>query len=324
MPPVRRSRERKTPGRATGKSVKKQLFPSKKNNRRAQKGNRKGQDVLAIKTLLPNMQKVSITYRDSINFTSMGANTGGGAVSPTLMRFLLNDPSYGLGADRLGSVMIQPDTTTPLFVHENPSLNLDTHLQDYYNEYYNAVVVGSKIKVNLRFKPNQRGVGQYFENKGTGTEADPYALQIKEADKVGDGLFWAVSQKNSGTLNNQNPSLYQLKREIPGVTMKRMSLSRNGVASKGIQFQATYSPARSAGVKDWKDNIEDFNFSTTDRVNKPRYLYIGCTSQQQPLMSSINLANVYVDYQITYDIAFLNRKNVYGVNNPIARDHRDL
>jgi len=299
----------------------------KKNNRRAQKRDRSGQDVLAIKSLLPNVQKVTITYRDSINFTNMGSNNGGGAVTPTLMRFLLNDPSFGSGADRIGSVMIQGNTTTPVFVHENPNINLDSHLTDYYEEYNNAVVTRSNIKVNMRFKPNQKGVGQYLTNVGDGSEPSPYALQVTQPDKVGDGLFWAVSQKNSGDLNSQNPSLYELKREIPGVTMKRMTLSKNGVASRGIQFSATYTPSRSAGVKDWKDNIADFDFgpsTSTNRTNKPRYLYIGCTSQQQPLIVSENLANVYVDFQVTYDICFLNRKNIYGTNDPVQHAHTDL
>ena len=296
---------------------------TKNTTRRAQKGNRSGQDILSVKTLLPNVQKLRITYRDSLNFTNMGSNIGGGAVTPCLMRFLLNDPNYiGAGAgDRIGSVMIQNNTNTPVFVHENPSANLEAKLTDYYAEYNNVIVTKSNIVVNLRFKPNQKGVGQHFQNAGDGSEGDEYRLEVLEPDKVGDGMFWAVSQKNSGTINGQNPSLYQLKREIPGVTMKRMTLSRNGVASKGICFKAQYTPAKSVGIKDWKDNLDDFNFNATQRVSKPRYLYIGATSQQQPLLNSLNLADIYVDYQITYELTLSNRKNMYGNNESVPFAH---
>lgn len=309
---------KKGTGKPVNIKVTKLKYAKRKTGKRAKKKNRSGQDILSIPSgLTPNSIDITMPYRDSINFTSMGSNQGGGAVSPCLMRFLLNDPSFGVGADRLGSVMIQTNTNTPIFVHENPNLNLTTELNDYYNEYFNAVVTSSKIKVNMRFKPNQKGVGQYFVNSAQ--PSGDTVIQMEEADKVGDGLFWAVSQKNAGTLNTQNPTLWELKREIPGVVMKRMTLSQNGVASKGIQFSASYSPARSAGIKDWQDNIEEFNFSTTDRTNKPRYLYVGCTSQQQPLLATANLASVYLDYQIEYKIKFFNRKNIYGNNNPIPR-----
>lgn len=325
MPPIRRKYAGpRRPGERSAKVTKRTKRFTK--NKRANKANRGGQDVLMLKSLLPNSQKVTITYRDSINFTNMGSDQGGGATTPTLMRFILNDPNFKTGApaDRIGSVMIQNNTNTPVFVHENPSINLETHLLDLYSEYFNAVVTKSNIVVNLRFKPNQKGVGQSLHNGGAGSEFDPLRLEVLEPDKVGDGLFWAVSQKNSGTINGQNPSLYQLKREIPGVTMKRMTLSRNGVASKGICFKANYTPARSAGVKDWKDNLDKFSFNDSTRVAAPRYLYVGCTSQQQPLLTAFNLADVYVDYQVTYDIEFLNRKNVYGANNPVGHDPTDL
>lgn len=286
---------------------------------RASARSRTGQDVLNIKTLLPNVQKLKITYRDSINFTNMGA--AGTAYTPTMMRFSLNDPNLKSGDPniRIGTVIDQGGSNTaPSFVYENPSDNLQSELQPYYDDYEYAVVTKSKVKVNIRFKPNQKGVGQHFQNAGDGSEGSPYRLQVIDQNKVGDAFVWALSQRQTGTLTSQNPTLNQLKREIPGVQMKRMTLGKNGIPSKGVTFQASYTPARSAGVKDWKDNLAKFSFDETNRTQEDRYLYVGLTSQQQPLTPSYNLANVYVDYQVDYEITLLSRKNIYGANVPVG------
>lgn len=328
MPPVRKYAGPRRPGERSAKVTKhqKKMTPQSSYKKRAQKGNRGGQDVLKLKTLLPNEQKLSVTYRDSINFTNMGSSaTLGDGHTPTIMRFNMNNPNFNATADsRIGNVITQSNVNVAEFAHENTNKNLESNLQPYYDEYYNAVVTSSTLVANLRFKPNQVRVAPYLDNVGDGTEADPYRLKSFAAEKIGDGFFWAVSQRNQGDISSENPTLWQLKREIPGVSMKRMTLGLNGIPSKGIQFKATYTPHRSAGIKDWKDNLADFNFDTTSSPGKSRYTYIGCTSQQQPLMAAFNLANCYVDYQITYNITFLNRKNVVGANNPIGHAADEL
>lgn len=312
--------------RRGGKPSHFRIKPRKYYRKRARKGNRSGQDVLMLKTLLPNEQKLSVTYRDSINFTDMGSTAQlGNGYTPTILRFNMNNPNFNASADsRIGNVITQSNVNTATFVHENPNKNLESNLQPYYDEYYNAVVTSSVLTCNLRFKPNQIGVSEHLENVGDGTEADPYRLHVADPDKVGDGFFWAVSQRNQGDISSENPTLWQLKREIPGVSMKRMTLARNGIPSKGIVFKATYTPHKSAGIKDWKDNLSDFNFDASSSPGQTRYTYVGCTSQQQPLMADLNLADVYVDYQVTYNITFLNRKNVVGANNPIGHAPDEL
>lgn len=328
MPPVRKYAGPRRQGERSAKVTqkdKKFMPPKKTYKKRAKKGNRTGQDVLMLKTLIPNEQRVSITYRDSINFTNMGSATAlGNGYTPAILRFNMNNPNFNATADsRVGNVITQADVNTPEFVHENANKNLETNLQAYYDEYYNAVVTSSNLVCNLRFKPNQTKVAPYLDNVGDGTEGDPYRLKVYDPEKVGDGFFWCVSQKNQGDISTENPTLWQLKREIPGVSMKRMTLALNGIPSKGIQFKASYTPHRSAGIKDWKDNLADFNFSTTSSPGQTRYTYIGCTSQQQPLDADFNLADVYVDYQITYNITFLNRRNVVGANNPVPHVPHD-
>ena len=138
--------------------------PKKYYRKRAQKGNRSGQDVLMLKTLLPNEQKLTVTYRDSINFTDMGSTSNlGDGYTPTILRFNMNNPNFNSSADsRLGNVITQSNVNTATFVHENANKNLESNLQPYYDEYYNAVVTSSTLVCNLRFKPNQIKVAQYL------------------------------------------------------------------------------------------------------------------------------------------------------------------
>ena len=189
--------------------------PRRSYPKRAHKGNRSGQDVLMLKTLLPNEQKLSVTYRDSINFTDMGSATSlGNGYTPTILRFNMNNPNFNSSADsRLGNVITQSNVNTATFVHENVNKNLESNLQPYYDEYYNAVVTSSTLVANLRFKPNQIKVAQYLENVGDGTEADPYRLHVTDPEKVGDGFFLVcITEKSRRHLLRKSNTLATKKR----------------------------------------------------------------------------------------------------------------
>ena len=195
MPPVRKyagpRRHGERSAKVTQKDKKFMPHPKTQYKKRAQKGNRTGQDVLKLKTLLPNEQKLSVTYRVSINFTDMGSATSlGNGYTPTILRFNMNNPNFNASADsRIGNVITQSNVNTATFVHENANKNLEANLQPYYDEYYNAVVTSSTLVANLRFKPNQVKVAQYLENVGDGTEADP-------PDRDWETLYMIVTGKH--------------------------------------------------------------------------------------------------------------------------------
>lgn len=291
--------------------------------------------LLKIRTLLPKEMKFSIQYRTTLEFSNMGSAPSPGVLTPTLIKINLLDPASHVGPGSSGIVTVVAyggATTSPLFSTTNPDANLSTVLQEYSDKYDNLFVTGSQAKVRVQPVANQL-VGQVLanveaqgaqpgganQNYNWDSNHPPY-LEVIDPEYDGEVYVWGVKQRGAGNLINANGglSLHQVRTELPGVQMRKVTSFLNGTSTKAVQLNSTYTP-KFLGIKDARDNLRKININAdgserTDAEAKDAYFYVGIMNRQGSTQAK-KCANQIVDIVVNYNVLYTNR-----TNDPIEGD----
>lgn len=309
----------------------------------AKKGN---QNVIMLKTLSNKQENLSISYRETFDFTNMGGKAGS---TPCLIRVSMNDPFRGgvapIPANGICSVVgsLKTGSIDPLFTRHayRDTYNLEDRLTTYASEYRTCVVTSSEVIFNVRPKLNQvwnnssnKSIVPYLINResvpGSGN-FDIIQTSVKPSAS-GDLYVWSVRQRAQNQLHNSldgTPSLETLKQGIPGVRMSKLNVTPTSV--KGVKFRLKYTPKSQFEIKDWKDNKQflrclDGNKTTPVTPNaslKDSYAYLGIGGRingvdPDPDVGGlgIGLANCIVEVEVKYNLHFSERFNIDGNNEP--------
>lgn len=296
----------------------------------------RGNNIIPLRTLSAKQQTVSISYRKSIDFSSMGYGAGS---TPAIIKIDLNNPTIGQSLQTGGIVQVlgtlKNGSTDPSFTQStyDNEINLISRLQDQFDNYLDAVVVSSMATVSIRPKANQVGrnpqgnaasLVPFFSNQAPAQGGDPTTLEIQEANLDGDLTCWAVRQQLTGNLYDINGvngvlPLETLKVGVPGVKMKKVTVTPHQ-KPQAVNFKMGYSPRKAFGLSDWRDNkatLRVFDDQTNANLKK-NYMYVGIAGKQ-PATSQFKPAACVVEISVKYNINFSRRKNIDGANEPVAR-----
>lgn len=347
MPPARKFAGPRRPGERSAKVTKKTKKFNYKTGSKSIGSARKGNmNVIQLKTLSNRVENLSISYRESIDFTSMGGKAGS---TPTLIRVDMNNPFSGLvnpaAGDGIMRVVgqLKNGSTDPVFTRHtyNNDYNLTDRLQAYATEYRSAVVVSSEVVFNVRPKLNQ-----VWTNSGN-VSIVPYMInQVDPADPTGlttlktstkpsasgDLYVWTVRQQNQNQLHDALNGVYSLetlKQGVPGVRMSKLNVTPNSV--KGVRFKLRYTPRSQYDINDWKDNKQFLRCLNGTKANpiidnsdqKDSFAYLGVAGRingqdpdPDPNGLGIGLANCIIEMEVKYNIHFSERFNIDGNNEP--------
>lgn len=281
--------------------------------------------LLKIRTLLPKEINLSIQYRQQLIFANHGTAPSPGVNTPTLIKINLLDPAANVGPGSNGIITVIAyggSTTSPIFTTQNPDANLSAILTEYSDKYDKLVVTGSQAKVRVQPVANQL-LGQSFENvDAQGAQGDQYPydenhmpyLKVNAPQYDGEVYVWGVKQRAEGnlTLNNNGLNLHQVRTELPGVQMRKVTAFANGTSTKPVQLTSKYTP-KFLGIKDWRDNISkiEINADASPRANvdaRNSYFYVGIMNRTGSTQAK-KVANCVVDVVVNYNVKYLNRSN---------------
>jgi hypothetical protein len=312
----------------------------------ARKGN---QNIIMLKTLSNKSENLSISFRETFDFTNMGGRAGS---TPMLLRVSMNNPFRGgvnpapgsgngiasvIGSLKGGS--IDPEFTRHSYENK---LNLEERLNDYAFQYRSCVVTASEVIFNVRPKLNQtwsnsgnKSLIPYFLNKDDATHG-PYLETSVKANASGDLYVWSVRQQNQNQLHdstNGTPPLETLKQGIPGVRMSKLNVTP--VSTKGVRMKLKYTPRSQFDIKDWRDNKQLLKCLNGTKANpvivnpdlKDSFAYLGIAGRingqdPDPDVSGlgIGLANCIVEVAVRYNLHFSERYNIDGNNEPVPHE----
>lgn len=338
MPPIRKKQAKITDKRYS-KYFKKKGRPVKNYNKSIQNYQRKGSNMLKIRTLIPKELNVGIQYKTTLVFSSMGS--GGTGCIATLIKINLNDPIQGntlngsaIAGNIVDVVSLGGTYLDPSFVRTNGSqMNLSTELAPYFDQYKKCVVLSSNSNVRIVGRPNQYKLNQWQSNAdaaGSNGTDYPWAanhppyLQTNDATLDGEMYVSSIKQRNTLGLHplpsGQTPSFHQLQTSTPGLKMRRMTMTPNSTG-KSVASCAKYTP-KYTGIKDWRDNISDLGVRTpsgTKTQTKPAYHYVA-VHNREPATANFKPANVVAEIVVNYNVRFLDRANDFeGGDDPLPQ-----
>lgn len=314
---------------------------------------RKGNNnVIMLKTLSNKTENLSISYKESFDFTNMGGKAGS---TPCLIRVSMNDPFRGgvapMPANGIISVVgnIKTGSTDPVFTRHayRDTYNLEDRLTTYANEYRSCVVTSSEVIFNVRPKLNQVwnnstnvSIVPYLINQETAPGSGVYELKTSTGPSAsGDLYVWTVRQQSQNQLHdslNGTPPLETLKQGIPGVRMSKVNVTPTSV--KGVKAKLKYTPKSQYDIKDWKDNkqfLRCLNGTKATPITpnvdiKDSFAYLGIGGRingvdPDPDVGGlgIGLANCIVEVAVRYNLHFSERFNIDGNNEPTPH-HAEL
>lgn len=281
--------------------------------------------LLKIRTLLPKEINLSLQYRQQLIFANHGTAPSPGVNTPTLIKINLLDPAAHVDAANAGIVTVIAyggATTSPIFTTQNPDPNLSAILTEYSDKYEKIYVTGSQCKVRVQPVANQL-LGQYFSNvDAQGAQNDGYPfdenhppyMKVNAPQLDGEVYVWGVKQRSEGNLyaNNNGLTMHQVRTELPGVQMKKVTAFANGTSTKAVQLTSKYTP-KFLGIKDVKDNISmvEINADGTARTNQDArnsYFYVGIMNRTGSTQAK-KVALQVVDIVVNYNVKYLNRSN---------------
>lgn len=285
--------------------------------------------LLKIRTLLPKEINLSCQYRQQLIFQNMGTAPAPGVNTPTLIKINLLDPAAHVGSGSSGIVTVMAyggGTTSPIFLTSNPDANLSAILTDYSDKYDKLVVTGSQAKVRVQPLANQN-LGQVFRNVDAQgaqpggaaqnynwDENHPPYLQVAAPEYDGEVYVWGVKQRAEGNLvsNNNGLTLHQVRTELPGAQIRKVTSFANGTSTKAVQLSSKYTP-KFLGIKDWRDNITkiEINADGSARTNqdaRDSFFYVGIMNRL-PSTQGMKCALQVVDIVVNYNVKYLNRSN---------------
>lgn len=343
MPPIRRQT------RLTDKRYKKKGFVVRRKkkgkavknyNRQIRNYQRKTNNMLRIRTLIPKELRVGIQYKTTLVFSSMGY--GGTGCIANLIKINLSDPIQGNAAENSGTAQPIVDVVSlggnyvdPSFIRTNATqLNLKDELDPYFDQYKKCLVTSSNSNVRIVARPNQHQLSQYFSNapaQGAQGDAYPYDenhmpyLSINDATLDGEMYVSSIKQRNTLGLhplsnNGETPSFHELQTATPGLKMKRLTVTPNS-SSKGIMNVAKYTP-RFTGIKDYRDNLTELGVrqsNATKTMSKPAFHYVAIHNRQ-PATATLKPAAVVAEITVNYNVRFLDRANSFeGGDDPLPQ-----
>lgn len=342
MPSIRRYIKSSKTRAKTGKKyfrVKKKGKAVRNFNRSIQNYQRKGSNMLRIKTLIPKELRVGIQYKTTLVFSSMGS--GGTGCIATLLKINLNDPINGntvnpsaVAGNIVDVVSLGGTYLDPTFVRTNASqLNLKDELDPYFEQYKKCVVTSSNSNVRIVGRPNQYKLNQYQSNAdaaGSNGTDYPWAANhppyLETNDATLDGEMYVSSIKQRNTLglhplpSGQTPSFHQLQTSTPGLKMRRLTMTPNSTG-KSVASTAKYTP-KYTGIKDWRDNITELGVTQSSAIktlSKNAYHYVA-VHNREPATANFKPANVVAEIVVNYNVRFFDRANDFeGGDDPIPQ-----
>lgn len=357
MPPIRRSARRAGKPKGFWKGSTSNRKPrARKNAKRAPRNfNRRNQtfagkssSMVRLRTLQPPELLISAQYRQTIYFQSMGVGGGG---TPALLRIRLANPTAagGLAGSRnqiVDVVSYGGAHVAPVFTRSNSERGI-TDLDQYFDIYKRACVTSSNAKVRICGVINQKKLGPTFYNSpaaGSTGENYPYDtnhmpfLAVKDAELDGELSVWGVKQKTTNQLhaqgagNDETPSLWETKTQIPGMRMKQLKCYKDGHASTPVMLSASHTPRSTWAIQDYRDVINDVQVYPSDFTTpsmqpnqKVSLFYVGICNNQ-PATASYGPALCRAEIVVNYRVRFIDRKNDFGTNAelPIPEQHTEL
>lgn len=357
MPPIRRSARGASKPKGFWKgSTSRRKYPAKRNAKRKprnfSRANQtfagKSSQMVRLRTLQPPELLVSVQYRQTVYFQSMGYGGGG---TPTLLRIKLDNPTGaggvpGAGPNIVDVVSYGGTHVEPVFTVSNSNRSID-ELDQYFDTYRKACVTSSNAKVRVCGVINQKELGQYFNNvdaAGSTGENYPYAqnhmpyLGITEPSLDGELSVWGVKQKVENQLhaqgpnNDQTPSLNEMKTQIAGVRMKQLRCFKDGHVSTPVMMSGSHTPKATWGITDWRDNLDQiqvYKSSTTSagmRADKKNSLFYVGICNNQPSTLAMRPALIRAEVVVNYRVRFIDRRNDFDSNDalPIPEHHTEL
>lgn len=341
MPPVTR-RTRKAGRKSKNKTGRVNFRYRKGNNRvRQSRGRRSNGNTIALSTLSRKSEKLSISFREFLEFNDMGGDNGS---TPSLIRINLNNPVIGgdnpQGADTIVTVLtnLKPGSTDPSVVHHsyNNKRNLADRLAEYFQIYRTCIVTSAEVTCVVTPKLNQlngmthqrRSIVPYLTNRGINNPVaggpDHYLYQ-QNPNAMSQVEVWAVRQQNQGQLTNAvtgTPPLETLKQGIPNMRMTRLNILPN--SSKGVTYKMKYTPRSQYGISDWRDNkkiLSVFKAALANPDQKEAFMYVGIAGRHRGLDpaaadTDVGLPHFNVEVKIKYNLDFSERFNIDGNNEP--------
>jgi len=352
MPPTRKFAGPRRPGERSAKVTRRNKKFNYKTGSKSMGSARKGNmNVIQLKTMSNKTENLSISFKESIDFTSMGGKAGS---SPCLIRADMNNPFRGLidPADGAGIVTVIGELksgaipTVSTRHSYNNDYNLTDRLQVYATEYRSCVVTSSEVVFNVRPKLNQ------VWNNASNVSVVPYLINQVEAGQPagtpstlktstkpsasGDLYVWTVRQQNQNQLHDSLNGVYSLetlKQGVPGVRMSKLNVTPTSV--KGVRFKVRYTPKSQYDITDWKDNkqfLRCLNGTKNTPIQqnldqKDSFAYLGIGGRingVDPDPSAeglgIGLANCIVEVEVKYNLHFSERFNIDGNNEPTPRE----
>lgn len=281
--------------------------------------------LLKIRTLLPKEINLSCQYRQQLIFTNHGTAPSPGVNTPTLIKINLLDPAAHLSSSSSGIITVISyggATTSPIFTTQNPDHNLSDILTAYSDKYEKLVVTGSQCKVRVQPVANQL-LGQVFHNiDAQGAQGDSYPydenhmpyLAVRAPEYDGEVYVWGVKQRSEGNLvqNNNGLTMHQVRTELPGAQIRKVTAFANGTSTKPVQLSSKYTP-KFLGIKDWRDNITKIQINAdgserTEQDARESYFYVGIMNRTGTTQA-MKVANQVVDIVVNYNVKYLNRSN---------------
>lgn len=351
MPPVRRSARGAAKPKGFWKGSSSNRKPrARRNAKRAPRNfNRKNQtfagkssNMVRLRTLQPPELLISAQYRQTIFFQSSGVGGGG---TPLLLRIRLANPTAAGGLTSatpnqiVDVVSYGGAHTPPVFTRSNSERGI-ADLDQYFDIYKKACVTSSNAKVRICGVINQKELGQVFYNgaaKGSLGDNYPYAdnhmpfLAVKNASRDGELSVWGVKQKTMNQLhqqgagNDETPSLWETKTQIPGMRMKQLKCYKDGHCSTPVMLSASHTPRQTWGIADYRDVIDQvqvypstFTDPSLNPEQKKSLFYVGVCANQ-PATATYGPALVRAEVVVNYRVRFIDRKNDYGTNEPLAQ-----
>lgn len=358
MPPVRRSARNAGKPKGFWKGSTSNRKPrARKNakkaprnfNRRNQTFAGKSSSMVKLRTLQPSELLISCQYRQTIFFETMGH--GGNSGTPCLLRIRLANPTAagGLAGSRnqiVDVVSYGGQHVPPVFTRSNAERGI-TDLDQYFDIYRKACVTSSNAKVRICGVINQKELGQVFYNgSAQGSQGDQYPyndnhmpfLAVKNASRDGELSVWGVKQKTvnqlhaQGPANDETPSLWETKTQIPGMRMKQLRCFKDGHCSTPVMLSASHTPASTWAITDYRDVINDVQVYPSDfttpsmQPNQKQSLFYVGVCANKPATATYGPALVRAEIVVNYRVRFIDRRNDFSTNEvlPIPEHHTEL
>lgn len=355
MPPAGRRRITKAADQSYAEKLRRQAASRRRHLKRnklrqpQRRGTRGNANTIALTTVSRKSEKLSISYRELIDFSNMGGDAGS---TPALIRINLNNPVIGGNVpppnEGICTVLhnIKPGGHDPSALHHSylGNRNLAPRLDEYFELYRSCIVTSSNVTIVCSPKPNQlngmtgtnRSIVPYVSNRAitnpVAGQPDHY-LYSQNANAMSQCQVWCVRQSDTSQLIDPilgTWPLETLKQSVPGMRMTRLNVTPN--SSKGVTYKMKYTPTSQYQFKDILDNkkqLEVFKAALQNPDQKEAYCYVGIAgrhngadpSYSQQLMG---LPHFTVEVKITYNLLFTERFNKVGNNEPSPHDPSDL